>query len=139
MYCNRRKIHKLILMYKIHYNLIPSYLFQEHNTTRYTLRNSSHQRNFHAKTNIICNSWFLSTLWLWNELSDSLRDAQSLDIFKRMILSHYPTTKVPPYYFTVEGYKLYTLVFVRKVAVWMIIFSLQTVWLPNMPMWTSGT
>ena len=58
MYCNRRKIHKLILMYKIHYNLIPSYLFQEHNTTRYTLRNSSHQRNFHAKTNIFVTHGF---------------------------------------------------------------------------------
>ena len=33
-------------------------------------------------------------------MSESLRNAQSLDIVKRMLLNHYQTTNVPPYYFT---------------------------------------
>ena len=52
---NRRNIHKLILMYKILYSQAPSYMYSllpENNNARYTLRNSSHQRNFHARTNI---------------------------------------------------------------------------------------
>ena len=52
---NRRKIHKLILMYKILYSQAPSYMYSllpENNNARYTLRNSSHQRNVHARTNI---------------------------------------------------------------------------------------
>ena len=65
-----------------------------------TFHDSSHQHNFHAWTNIFYNSFFPSTLRLWNELSESLRNAQSLDIVKRMLLNHYQTTNVPPYYFT---------------------------------------
>jgi len=90
-------------MYKILYNLVPSYMYSllpENNNARYTLRNSSHQGNFHAMTNIFYNSYFPSTLRLWNELSESLGNAKPLDIFKRMLLNHYPTTNVPPYYFT---------------------------------------
>ena len=75
---NRRNIHKLILIYKILYSQVPSYLYSllpENNNARYTLRNSSHQRNFHARTNIFYNSYFPSTLRLWNELAESLRNA----------------------------------------------------------------
>jgi len=90
-------------MYKILYSQAPSYMYSllpEYNNARYTLLNSSQPRNFHARTNIFYNSYFPSTLRLWNELSESLRNAQSLHIFKRMLLNHYPTTNVPPYYFT---------------------------------------
>ena len=93
-------------MYKIFYSQAPSYLYSllpENNNARYTLRNSSHQRNFHARTNIFYNSYFPSKLRLGNELSESLRKAQPLDIFKRMLLNHYPTTNIPPYYFTGSG------------------------------------
>jgi len=48
-----------------------------------------------------------------------------LTFFKRMLLNHYPTTNVPPYYFTGRR-KFYTHVFVQKVAVWKIIFSPKT-------------
>ena len=61
---------------------------------------TSYQRNFHARTKLFNDSYFPSTLRLWNELSESLRNAQSLDVFKRMLLNNYPTTNVPPYYFT---------------------------------------
>ena len=87
---NRRKIRKLILMYTLLYSQTPSYLYSllpENN-------NSSHQRNCHARTDIFYNSYFPSTLRLWNELSESLRNAQSRNIFKRML--HYPTTKHRP-------------------------------------------
>jgi len=43
---------------------------------------------------------FHPRLRLWNDLSESLMNAKSLDIFKRILLNHYPTTNVPPYYFT---------------------------------------
>jgi len=40
-----------------------------------TLRNSSHQQHYIARTNIFYNSYFPSTLRLLNELSESLRNA----------------------------------------------------------------
>jgi len=33
---------------------------------------------------------------IMEQLSALLRNAQTLDIFKRMLLNHYPTTNVPP-------------------------------------------
>ena len=69
---NRRNIHKLfwppatcIVCYQIIIMLVIL-----------VIRNSSHQRNFHARTNMFYNSYFPSTLRFWNELSESLRNAQ---------------------------------------------------------------
>jgi len=57
-------------------------LLLENNNARFTLRNPSDQRNFHARTNIFYHSYFPYTLRVWNDLSESSRNAQSLDIFQ---------------------------------------------------------
>jgi len=41
-----------------------------------------------------CRSVFIKTTSQWDPISIIF------DIFKRMLLNHYPTTNVPPYYFT---------------------------------------
>jgi len=71
-------------MYKILHNLAPNYLFSllpENPNVRYMLGKASQQCTFSTKTNVFYNSYFLSTLRIWNDLPESLKNDISLDIF----------------------------------------------------------
>ena len=84
---SRRKSSKLILMYKIVNRLTPQYLFDDYqqtqtfNTTRH-LRTTNRVSVPFSRTLKHKNSFFPSTLKLWNELTSDLADSPSLNKFK---------------------------------------------------------
>ena len=46
------------------------------------MRNSSDLRNVHARTNVFYNSFIPSTIRAWNDLSDEIKTAPSVALFK---------------------------------------------------------
>ena len=99
---SRRKLHKLILFYKMINNLVPSYLSslvtpRIGETSRYLLRNSNNMQNVFARTQLYYNSFLPSTVRAWNELPDNVRSLPSLNLFKKAING---TVTLPPKHFT---------------------------------------
>ena len=83
----RRNKHKLVILYKIINGLTPQYLhdvmpplIQE--ATNYILRNSNNMRNLWVNTNLFYNSFFLSSIQAWNDLSDEIKSSPSVSSFK---------------------------------------------------------
>ena len=77
---NRRKKHRLIMLFKILHGLIPVYLNDllpplVQDTTSYNLRNSNHFQNYRANTNLFLNSFFPATIRAWNDLLAEVKDA----------------------------------------------------------------
>lgn len=99
----RREIKKLILMYKIFNNLAPVYLtellpptvghFQHH-----FLRNNFNIHNFRPRTAIFANSYFPSTINLWNELDQDIRSSGSIGQFVYRLKQKYAINKPPAWY-----------------------------------------
>ena len=91
---NRRTNHRLVLFYKILNNLAPQYLkrlcnLTSHNTNNYLLRRNNsflvpaiHRESF-------SKSFFPKTIRDWNNLANSIKQSQSLTIFKTKIKSLY--------------------------------------------------
>ena len=89
----RRTNHRLVLFSKILNNLAPRYLkclcnLTSHNTNNYLLRRNSflvptiHRESF-------SKSFFPKTIRDWNNLANSIKQSQSLTIFKTKIKSLY--------------------------------------------------
>ena len=83
----RRNKHKLTIFYKIINGLTPRYLsevlpplVQENNP--YNLRNANALHPMHANTNLFFNSFFPSTIRAWNELSEEIKEANTVSAFK---------------------------------------------------------
>ena len=95
-----RQIRKLILMYKIVNGDAPSYLIdllpnRVNNTTAYNLRNSN---AFEIPFSRLCsyeNSYFPSTLKLWNELDQQVRTLPTISRLKSNIKTI--QDKIPDY------------------------------------------
>lgn len=110
----RRKMKKLILLYRIINNEAPSYLSDLlPNTvgvyTQYNLRNSS---NFEIPFARLCsydNSFFPSTLKLWNELPLHVRNSSSLVQFKNSVRKE--VVKPPNYLYV--GHRKYNILLTR--------------------------
>ena len=84
---NRRKKHRLIILFKILHGLTPVYLNDllpplVQDTTSYNLRNSNHFQNYRANTNLFLNSFFPATIRAWNDLPAEVKDAPSAAAFK---------------------------------------------------------
>ena len=65
-------------------------------TTRYNLRNSNDIQTMHANTNLYYNSFFPSTIRAWNNHSDDIKQATSVESFKFRL--NRDITKPPKYY-----------------------------------------
>lgn len=96
---DRRKKHKVTLMYKILNNYTPKYLYDmveqclpvSHN---YSLRNNN---LFHipiTRTVAYYNSFLPSTVKLWNTLPNSLKSATSIAKFKQGVQNNNPVDKI---------------------------------------------
>ena len=69
----RRRKHKLILMYKMNSSNVPNYLQSllpatVESSSNYSLRNSSHLQTIQARTSLYSNSFLPSTVSEWNNL-----------------------------------------------------------------------
>lgn len=97
----RRQKHKLYLFYKMRNNLSPTYLsdlvpetFQE--LTSYSLRNAQNIRSIATRTQLYYKSFLPACIREWNDLSDDLRNSESLTIFKSRLNTD--VRKVPKYF-----------------------------------------
>ena len=82
----RRSKHKLVIFYTIRNGLIPEYLSDlmpplVSDTNPYNLRNSDNVQSIQARANIFFNSFFPSTIRAWNNLSEDIRNANTVNSF----------------------------------------------------------
>ena len=99
----RRSKHKLIIFFKILNGLTPEYLSDlmpplVSDTNPYNLRNSDNVQSFRARTNIFFNSFFPSTIRAWNNISEDIRNANTVNTFKSRLNRN---RQMPPKYFNV--------------------------------------
>ena len=95
---NRREKAKLTLMYKIQNNLVPN-TFQSIVTSEQVPHDCNTRRrydlpHFRARTDLFINSFFPSTVRLWNELPFEIRNSESLAIFKSKLYKRFPQPRV---------------------------------------------
>lgn len=96
----RRKHHKLIYFYKVLNNEVPTYI--DNILVNYNLHQSDYNMRSNKlkhptpRTKAFQDSYFISTIDLWNELPPELSNATSLYSFKRILNKSLP--KPPKYY-----------------------------------------
>ena len=100
---NRRKKHRLIILFKILHGLTPVYLNDllpplVQDTASYNLRNSNHFQNYRANTNFFLNLFFPATIRAWNDLPAEVKDVPSVAAFKSRL--NKDLKKPPSYYNT---------------------------------------
>jgi hypothetical protein len=101
---SRRKIKKLILMYKIVNNIAPSYLTDllpplvGNQVVRYQLRNNKDIRNYRTRTSLFQNSFFPSTISLWNDLDENIKLSITVGQFVYRIKQFYRPDQPPAWY-----------------------------------------
>ena len=95
----RRKRHKLYLMYKIVHNLTPKYLSDliPTKTHIHNLRNSENLQEYPFKTDLFSKLFMPSSIREWNKLEIHTRNLPSFSSFKKQ-LSHHDVS-VPTYYY----------------------------------------
>ena len=86
----RRKKHKLVSFYKMQNGLSPVYLStllpdSVGNTSSYNLRNINNTQTIHCNTQQYYNSFLPATIRNWNELSQEIRDSNTLTTFKQKL------------------------------------------------------
>jgi hypothetical protein len=87
----RRLFHKLTLFYKIVKGYTPSYLRsllppKVCEMSRFSLRSGNNFSLFKVRTERMKNSFFPSNVLAWNSLDESVRNIDSLSLFKRKVL-----------------------------------------------------
>jgi len=90
--CHRRTVSKVILIYKMIYNLTPKYLkslLPQEEPTRYHTRNSGNIRLPKISKNYFLKSFIPSSIRLWNSLENSLRNITDIDEFKKAVKKLY--------------------------------------------------
>ena len=97
----RRSKHKLVIFYKIITDLTPEYLSNllpplVSDTSPYNLRNPDNIQSVRARTNLFFNSFLPSTIRAWNNLSEDIRNANTVTSFK---YRRNRNRQVPPKYF----------------------------------------
>ena len=103
-YFKRRKWHKLIYMFKIVHGLSPLYLSQicqpTASSTRYATRSANNIRVPRCRTSYLKKYFFPSSIRYWNSLDYSIRNLDSLSLFKRRIKDKYGYKRPPPHYYS---------------------------------------
>lgn len=99
---SRRQKHKLVLFYKMTKGLTPDYLASlvpptVGSSNRYSLRNAQNYQVPRSRTASYYNSFLPSVVRAFNDLPDGIKHADTVDSFKRMLLSNVST--VPKHFF----------------------------------------
>jgi len=105
----RRKIQKLILVYKYTRGELPSYLSNlfppyVRDVNQYNLRNSDDFAIIPARLEIFKNSTIPSSVSLWNALDSNTKNSENLNSFKRKLNSIYKGSNVPSFFITGDRY-----------------------------------
>ena len=98
----RRKMHKLHLFFKILNALSPEYLSSLipptiGSITPYPLRNATYIQTIHSASQLYYNSFLLSVIRDWNELSEEVRNSATINSFKCKLNSNIQS---PPKYYS---------------------------------------
>ena len=107
---NRRKTHKLTMLYKIHNNLTPRYLktpLPAPHPNRYNLRHNNNFPTIHTRLTCVRESFYPSVLREWNLLTNDTVNLPTLPQFKA-----YSKNKVPKP-------KLYSKLCIGKPGAWL--------------------
>ena len=88
----RRKKHKLILFYKMVNSISPPYLSSLTpssigQSTSYRLRNADNLTTINSRTSLYTSSFLPQTVKDWNVLSSEIRNAPSIESFKKLLNS----------------------------------------------------
>ena len=99
----RRNDHKLSLFFKMKNNLTPLYLSSlvpqtVGQTTRYSLRNSNDLQTIQSRTTLYSNSFLPSTIRDWNNLTQEVRQIDSVNTFKQFL--NRERERVPKYFYS---------------------------------------
>ncbi len=119
---NRRNIQKLVTVYKEKTGILPEYLHTlfpplvaENNP--YNLRNNDNFVTLARRTEIYSKSFIPSSVALWNELSDEIKESSTLNIFKSNLKRLY-RDRLFQNIFTLERESLrYTMLVLEIIAV----------------------
>ena len=95
---SRRRKHKRLIFYKMVNRLTSDSLSGlvppcKNENNPYNLRNNDGIRNIYARTNLYYNSFLPATIRDWNNLPQKVRQADSIQSFKRFLNSY---TRLPP-------------------------------------------
>ncbi len=101
---DRREQKKLMLFYKIVSGVCPDYLENKlpplvSESMGYNLRNANNYRIPLNRLTLYQNSFFPSTLKLWNELDDDFKTSNSIESFKYKLKLKYEKRKKPPAFY----------------------------------------
>ena len=105
---DRRKSFRINLLYKIMNNLTPDYLFDDfikiqRRVSTYNFRTSCKLSIPFCKLAKYANSFFPSTLNLWNALPQHISGCQSLATFKNCFVSQFQLNKLSVLYNSFDG------------------------------------
>lgn len=100
---DRRKIQKLIILYKARNGSLPNYLQDLFpstvaDLTDYPLRNNDNYSTIARRTQLFNVSFIPSSVELWNSLDTVIRNSDSLNIFKSKVKDLYKAPDVPKYF-----------------------------------------
>jgi hypothetical protein len=106
---DRRKIQKLVIVYKAKKGLLPDYLSSLFPPTvseisSYPLRNNNDYVTIARRTQLYNASFLPSSLELWNNLDPNIRNSQTLNIFKSRLKNLFKAPTVPKHYFYGQRY-----------------------------------
>ena len=100
---NRRKLHKLVILYKIINKTYPNYLQVFLNLNQNQTHNTRQRHNFRPRYSRLDNSFksfFPSTVRLWNNLPQKTRESPSVNNFKALVRG---TNNFNPYHRNCSG------------------------------------
>ena len=100
---SRRKNAKLCFMYKVSDNLVPQYMVELippvfGNRSQYQLRNSQNYENVQARTRLLQKSCIPSSVSLWNNLQQEIRNCTTFGSFKLKLSSMSKPDRIPSIY-----------------------------------------
>lgn len=113
---DRRKIQKLVTIYKAKHRNLPDYLTNLFPNTvsqlvPYSLRNNNDYVTMARRTQVFSNSFVPSSTALWNALEPDIKNSSSLNIFKSKLKAKFKPPVVPKH--LVAGERLYAVYHAR--------------------------
>ena len=113
---DRRKIQKLIIVFKHRQGLLPDYLSNifpaiVSEASQRQLRNNDNYITLVRRTQLFSNSFIPSATYLWNNLDTDIKNTGSLNAFKQKLKHLFQAPTVPKYF--LHGERIYSVLHAR--------------------------